>query len=63
MTRDKAKLGEIWLWWSKESSQEEYWLITRLPDTALCIWGGSLGAQEEITVNDSYFTSRWKKVT
>lgn len=60
----RAKLGDIWKWTDDSFQREEYWLITQLPDTGTCIWSndGTTGSCEEITVNDSYFHTKWTKV-
>jgi hypothetical protein len=58
----RAKTGDIWEWKRNSNAFEEYWLIIEAPSTALCIFGGSYGEVDEITVNDHYYAGNWKKV-
>lgn len=58
----RAKDGDIWMWTSGNGITVEYWLITAVPSTALCIFGDSCGEVDEITVNDHGYAHHWKKV-
>ena len=55
------QVGDIWFWKSKlEGSLDEYWLIIKLPDVAMCLCGPESGDIDEITVSTE--PSRWEKI-
>jgi len=55
------QVGDIWKWKAQwEGHQDEYWLITKLPDIAMILSGPNGGETDEITIFD--MPHAWEKV-